>query len=114
MSIIGLRNGRYLIVDTIPLDAHLKQQIDQLTDNGNKIEAVLATHPFHTLAFPAFHQAYPNAPYYGTPRHLRNLPDIKWVGDLNDCATRNKWSPEIEMRIPDGMPTTRVHFIILL
>jgi len=102
MSIVGLRNGRFLIVDTIPLDPHLKQQIDQLTENGTKIEAVLATHPFHTLAFPAFYQAYPNVPYYGTPRHLKNLPNIKWVGDLNDCATRSKWSPEVEMRVPDG------------
>jgi len=102
MSIIGIRNGRYLIVDTIPLDDSLKQQIDQLTDYGNKIEAVLATHPFHTLSFPGFYRAYPNVPYYGTPRHLRIQPEIKWAGDLNDCQTRSLWSPEIEMRIPDG------------
>lgn len=102
MSIIGLSNGKFLIVDAIPLDHEVKQHIDSITDNGNNIEAVLATHPFHTLAFPAFYQSYPNVPYYGTPRHIRNLPDIKWVGDLNDCATRNKWSPEVEMRIPDG------------
>jgi hypothetical protein len=102
MSIIGLNNGKFLIVDTIPLDPHVKTSIDYITNNGSLIEAVLATHPFHTLAFPGFYAAYPNVPYYGTPRHIRNLPDIKWVGDLNDCATRSKWSPEVEMRIPDG------------
>jgi len=102
MSIIGLDNGRFLVIDTIPLDQQLKQEIDILTNNGANIEAVLATHPFHTLSFPAFYQAYPNVHYYGTPRHLRVLPNIKWVGDLNDCATRNKWGPEVEMRIPDG------------
>lgn len=102
MSIIGLNNGRYLIVDTIPLTPEVKHEIDTLTDNGNKIEAVLGTHPFHTLSFPAFYNAYPNATYYGTPRHLRVLPAIRWAGDLNDCATRNKFQPEVEMRIPDG------------
>jgi hypothetical protein len=102
MSIIGLNNGKFLIVDTIPLENDVKAQIDAITNNGTNIEAVLATHPFHTLAFPGFFQAYPNVPYYGTPRHLRNLTGIKWVGDLNDCATRNRWSPEVEMRIPDG------------
>lgn len=102
MSIIGLRNGRYLVIDTIPLDDHLKQQIDQLTDYGNKIEAVLATHPFHTLAFPGFYRTYPNVRYYGTPRHLRVLPEIKWAGDVHDCNVRGLWSPEVEMRIPDG------------
>jgi hypothetical protein len=24
------------------------------------------------------------APYYGCPRHLRNLTDIPWVGELGD------------------------------
>lgn len=102
MSLIQLRSGNFIVIDTIPLDENLKLQLDKITDNGNKIEAVLATHPFHTLAFPAFFKAYPHVPYYGTPRHLKNLPDIKWVGDLSDCSTRNRWHPEIEMRIPDG------------
>jgi len=102
MSILGLPNGRFLVVDTIPLDNEIKRAIDLLTDNGSKIEAVLATHPFHTLSFPAFYQAYPNVPYYGTPRHIRNLTSIKWIGDLNNCETRNIWAPYVEMRIPDG------------
>jgi hypothetical protein len=75
----------------------------KLTENGTKIEAVLATHPFHTLAFPAFHKSYPALKYYGTPRHLKNQPEIGWVGDLNDCKTRALWSPEVEMRIPAGI-----------
>jgi hypothetical protein len=103
MSLIRLSNDKYLVVDTVPLTDSIKTFIDQTTENGTKIEAVLATHPFHTLAFPPFFQAYPNVPYFGTPRHLRIQPQIPWAGNLNDCATRNKWSPEVEMRIPDGM-----------
>jgi len=102
MSIIGLSNGRFLIVDALILAPETKRQIDLITDNGTKIEGVLATHPFHTLGFPSFYNHYPNAPYYGTPRHLRTLSQIRWAGDLSDCNIRNKWSPEVEMRIPDG------------
>ena len=102
MSIARLSNGKYLIIDTIPLTDQIKSEIDELTENGNKIEAVLATHPFHTLAFPAFHNAYPNVPYYGTPRHIRKLQNISWAGDLNECSIRDKWKPEVEMRIPAG------------
>jgi len=116
MSIIQLSSGKFVVVDTIPLTDEIKGEIDQLTENGTQIEAVLATHPFHTLAFPAFHAAYPNAAYYGCPRHLKKQPELGWVGNLNDCSTRNKWSPEIEMRIPEGSefvapePETHNHF----
>src|SRR3989338_2874866 len=81
MSLIKLSTGKFLVIDTVPLDEALKKEIDQLTNNGNDIEAVVATHPFHTLAFPDFYKNYPNAPYYGTPRHLRNQKDIPWAGN---------------------------------
>jgi hypothetical protein len=116
MSVLKLNSGKFVIVDTIPLTPEIKTELDALTKNGELIEAVLATHPFHTLAFPAFHSAYPNLKYYGTPRHLRKLTNIKWVGDLNDCKVRSLWSPEIEMRIPAGsefvapMPEAHNHF----
>ena len=110
MSIARLSSGKYLVIDTIPLNEQIKSEIDELTENGSKIEAVVATHPFHTLSFPAFYKAYPNVPYYGTPRHLRNFPDIPWAGDLNECSTRNKWRPEIEMSIPEGTLDITIHY----
>jgi len=100
MSFIKLNSGKFVVIDTVPLDDSLKMEINNLTENGNLIEAVVATHPFHTLAFPDFYAAYPNPKYYGTPRHLRNLTQIKWEGDISQNL--NLWSPEIEMRIPEG------------
>lgn len=100
MSIVRLRNGKYLVIDTVPLEDGLREEIDSLTNRGENIEAVIATHPFHTLAFPGFYQAYPKAPYYGTPRHLRIQPDIPWAGNIRDHL--NKWEDQVFMRIPDG------------
>src|ERR1700722_14930496 len=54
MSIIQLKNGNFLILDTIELNRRLVADIDRLTNKGKRIEAVIATHPFHTLAFQAF------------------------------------------------------------
>lgn len=103
MSLIKLSNGKFVVIDTIPLTEEIKKGIDQLTHNGENIEAVIATHPFHTLAFPAFFQAYPNPKYFGTPRHLLKVTSVKWQEkDLTDCDVRNMYSPEIEMRIPAG------------
>jgi len=116
MSIAQLSNGKYLVIDAIPLTDEIKSEIDQLTDKGVKIEAVITTHPFHTVAIPALHDVYPNVPYYGCPRHLKRFPNIEWAGSLNDCKVREQWSPDIEIRIPAGaefvapMPEAMNHF----
>jgi hypothetical protein len=102
MSLLKLTTGKFLVVDTVPLTPELKTQIDNLTQGGTLIDAVIASHPFHTLAFPAFYQAYPDLRYFGTPRHIRRLKDIPWVGDLNVEETRKLWEPEVQMRIPAG------------
>jgi len=102
MSLIRLKSGKFLVIDTVPLDFDLHREIDLLTESGTLIEAIVATHPFHTLAFPEFYAAYPNVPFYGTPRHLREQKKIPWKGDVNDIETRCKWEPEVQMRIPDG------------
>eukprot|EP01111_Echinosteliopsis_oligospora_P005544 TRINITY_DN1894_c0_g1_i1.p1 TRINITY_DN1894_c0_g1~~TRINITY_DN1894_c0_g1_i1.p1 ORF type:complete len:279 (-),score=77.50 TRINITY_DN1894_c0_g1_i1:74-910(-) len=102
MSMIQLANGRFLLIDTIPLNPEVRTEIDRMTNNGADIEGIIGVHPFHTLYFKDFYQVYPNVPYYGTPRHLRTFPEIPWRGSLLDCAVRSKWFPEIDMRIPAG------------
>jgi len=117
MSFIRLSTGKFLVIDTVPLTDTLKLEIDQLTDGGNNMEAVLCTHPFHTLAIGDFYKTYPNTQYYGCPRHLRRLNVIPWTGDLNDEEIRKKWEPEVQMRIPSGaefvnpLPEEYNHFI---
>lgn len=105
MSLIQLRNGNFLVIDTVVINDQLKQQIDEVTNSGTKIEAVLAVHPFHTLAYADFYKMYPNVKYYGTPRHLRKLTEIKWAGQLDDQGNKtllSQWAPEVELRIPAG------------
>lgn len=105
MSIIQLRNGNFLIIDTVAMNDKLSNEFNQLTHNGTKIDAVIAVHPFHTLAYSAFHKRYPDVKYYGTPRHVRKVTEIKWAGQLDadeNKALLTKWAPEVELRIPDG------------
>lgn len=111
MSVIQLRNGNFLVVDTVEMNDQLKNELDNLTNNGTKIEAVIGVHPFHTLAFPGFYKLYPDAKYYGTPRHLRNLKDIKWTGQLDDNKeSLSRWEPEVELRIPAGEIKERCYY----
>ena len=46
------------VIDAVPLTPPLKQELDALTGNGLLIDAVIATHPFHTLAFESFYTSY--------------------------------------------------------
>ncbi|KAJ3192790.1 hypothetical protein HK101_005964 [Irineochytrium annulatum] len=116
MSFLKLNSGKFLVIDTVELNDQSKAEVDRITDNGKLIEAVVATHPYHTLYFPAFYKLYPDAKYYGTPRHLKVQPEIPWAGDVNEESVRKLWEPEIEMRIPEGsefvypLPETSNHF----
>eukprot|EP01113_Clastostelium_recurvatum_P013563 TRINITY_DN1721_c0_g2_i2.p1 TRINITY_DN1721_c0_g2~~TRINITY_DN1721_c0_g2_i2.p1 ORF type:complete len:215 (+),score=4.45 TRINITY_DN1721_c0_g2_i2:70-645(+) len=102
MSIVKLESGMFIVIDSIEVSVELKNEIDMLTSYGSKIEAVMGVHPFHTMHFDAFYRLYPNALYIGTPRHLRIVRSVPWTGDFTNCKWRNFWSPEIEMRIPEG------------
>jgi hypothetical protein len=84
MSFIKLTSGKFLVLDTVQLTPIAKADIDELTNNGELIDTVVATHPYHTIYFKDFQRNYPNAKYYGTARHLEIFPELKWDGDI--CA----------------------------
>ncbi|KAJ3225170.1 hypothetical protein HK099_007253 [Clydaea vesicula] len=118
MSIIKKENGKFICVDTVNLNPELKAEIDSLTSNGSLIEAVIATHPYHTLAFPDFYLNYPNAKYFGTPRHLKIFDNtvIPWDSELLCENSLRQFEPDLYLRIPDGaefvnpLPPTTNHF----
>ncbi|ORY45623.1 hypothetical protein BCR33DRAFT_716271 [Rhizoclosmatium globosum] len=84
VNFIRLSNGRFLVLSA----------------------AVVATNPFHTTAFAQWAEVYPRIEsegrLFGTPRHLRNLPGLKWAGSVEDQSVRDLWKDEVEMRIPAG------------
>lgn len=102
MSIVQLPNGNFVVLDTIELSDAARKEIDELTDKGRKIEAVFGCHPYHTLWFPSFYQYYPNAKYYGCPRHLAKITSIKWAGCFIDSAVRKLYEPYLFFRISQG------------
>ena len=126
MSVAQLGGGRgFVAIDAAELTPDAKAELDELTGGGEKLVASVHTHPYHTLAIPAFHAAYPASPtrrYLGCPRHLGVVTKdtsgaaIEWSGDLNDCCVRDTFKPEIEMRLPAGsefvdpQPPTSNHF----
>lgn len=94
MSLIRLNSGKFLVIDTCDLTSEAKKALDNLTNNGDLIEAVIATHPFHTLYFTKFYQMYPNTDFYGTPRHLKKFKEIPWKGDVSKQEVQSLWENE--------------------
>lgn len=100
-SLIKLNTGKFLLIDTIAFSDRALRELNELTSNGTLIEAVIATHPFHTVYFPHFFKLYPNLTYYGTPRHIKRGGGVNWAGNIMDHMS--DWEPQgVFMRIPDG------------
>ncbi|KAJ3289283.1 hypothetical protein HDU79_004192 [Rhizoclosmatium sp. JEL0117] len=105
MTFLKLSSGKFLTLSTVDLDPEAKAEVDTLTQNGSLIEAVVATNPFHTLAFEAFYAAYgkgKDVKFYGTPRHLRKYPGIPWAGSVEDEKILKLWEKDVDLRIPAG------------
>ncbi|KAJ3384029.1 hypothetical protein HDU84_003230 [Entophlyctis sp. JEL0112] len=101
MTFIRLATGKYVAFSTVVLDSDSKADVDTLTQNGELLEAVVATNAHHTLAFEAFNQYYPSAAFYGTPRHIRKFSSIPWKGDVSDKLVLTMWDSEIAMKNTD-------------
>jgi len=118
MMLIRRKNGNFVMVSTCEVDKRTKKQVDALTDNGLLLEAVIGTHPFHTLSFPYWHKQYPKVPFYGTSRHLRNQPEIFEGRSIFDKKNQKLFAPELEFKvcgknagveIDDPKPPSRNH-----
>lgn len=84
MSFVRLSTGKFLAFSTVAITPEAQAEIDALTEGGSLIEAVFATHPFHSLYFEPFHAMYPHVKFYGTPRHVRRIKSIPWAGDVSE------------------------------
>jgi hypothetical protein len=109
MSLMRLKNGRFLVIDTIKLLPEIKSEIDELTQGGVLMEACIATHPFHTLFFAPFSEAYPACKLVGTPRHIKRFPSLQWDGFTVDQRLQEWEALGVQMRIPAGAEFVAPH-----
>jgi hypothetical protein len=77
-SLIRLRSGRFVILDSCALSEATRSQLLALTDEGRGVEAILNLHPFHTLHCAEMAGVFPGARLYGSVRHMRQHPDLPW------------------------------------
>jgi hypothetical protein len=103
-SLVRLRNGRFVFLDTCHLTPADRREVDELTNAGQDLEAILNLHPFHTLHVQRAHEMWPQAALYGTARHLSRFPDLPWQDvRTEDAALHERYADDFDFSVPRGV-----------
>ena len=118
-SLIKRGNGKFVFLDSYTLSGSVKSEIDELTNNGKDVEAVLNLHPFHTIHVAKMHERYPQARHYGTARHLSKFPELDWQPVCTeDSELHGMFAREFDFSVPRGVDficdDENVHFSSVL
>jgi len=118
-SLVRRANGKFVFLDSYTLRGRVARQIDDLTNGGEDVEAILNLHPFHTVHVQAMHERYPNARLFGTTRHLSRFPDLPWQEKLTESpALHATYAKDFEFSVPRGVDfvsaNENVHFSSVL
>jgi hypothetical protein len=103
-SLVRLGSGRFVFLDAYSLSPAARREVDELTNYGEKLEAILNLHPFHTLHVERMNEMYPQATLYGTARHLEKFPELPWA-DLRteDPALHKLYAADFDFSVPRGV-----------
>ncbi len=102
-SLVQLPSGNFVFLDSYTLEDEVREQVMALTDNGEKVEAVLNVHPFHTLHCAKMAKDFPKAIFYGSARHPKQVPEVEWSDELVESDAVIKRYPELEFSLPKGI-----------
>lgn len=105
-SLIKLESGKFIFLDSYELTGEVRDKVMALTNNGQEVEAVLNVHPFHTIHCAKMAEDFPQATFYGSSRHAKKVPEIKWSDDLVESEAVAKRYSELKFSISQG-----VHYI---
>ena len=83
-ALVRLKSGRFVLLDSYALSRSAKRLVSEQTDGGERLEAVINLHPFHTLHVSTIYRWYPDVVHYGTERHHRMFPDLPWAETCSD------------------------------
>ncbi len=119
VSLVKRSNGKYVFLDSYSLTDEMRDKVNQLTDNGRLVEAVINLHPFHTLHVTRMHELFPEAKLYGTARHLTRFPELPWEDTRSeDTPLHESFAEDFEFSLPEGVDfvsvNEQVHFSSVL
>ncbi|MGE0791732.1 MAG: hypothetical protein AB7S26_39015 [Sandaracinaceae bacterium] len=114
-SLVQRASGGYVMLDAIGLTDAQRRFVDERTEGGRALEAILHLHPFHTVSVEPMARAYPGAKLYGTARHHRKAPSLTWEPlHTDDPALHARFADVLAFTVPRGVDLVpdneNVHF----
>ncbi len=103
-SLVRLHNDRFVLLDAYALSGDIKTAVDEATENGALLDAIINLHPFHTVHVQAAHAMYPKAKLFGTRRHVNKFPNLPWQNMLVDSEEfAAAYAEDFSFAIPAGV-----------
>ena len=104
MSVVKRGNGRFVIIDGCDLDDAQRAELLALTGNGEKVDAVMHVHPFHTMYVQDMHTLFPSATLYGTARHREKAPALPWAeAPIETWDDEHPLADLFNLSVPEGL-----------
>lgn len=118
-SLVQKAGGGFVLLDSLVPDPDTEAAINELTEGGARIEAIINLHPFHTVHVEAVHQRFPEAVLYGTKRHKDRLPALPWAEETTESpGFRDLFVDDLVFSVPAGVDfisdNEKVHFSSVL
>jgi hypothetical protein len=118
-SLVRLRDGDFVLLDSYTLKGAVEQQVLALTDQGRAVRAILNLHPFHTVHLSACSARFPKARLYGTRRHKTRQPQLNWEPLFTeDAAFHALFADDFVFSVPRGVDfiphNEQLHFASVL
>ena len=102
-SLIKLESGKFIFLDSYKLTGEVRDKVMALTNDGQDVEAVLNVHPFHTVHCAQMAKDFPQAIFYGSTRHAKQVPEVDWSEDLVESTAVAERYPELEFSMSQGI-----------
>jgi hypothetical protein len=103
-SLVRRSNGSYVVLDACGLSDDIRTWLERQTEGGERLEALVNLHPFHTLHVKTFAGSFPKAKLYGTKRHIERLRDLPWQPVCTeDAELRQELGEDLEFSVPRGV-----------
>lgn len=102
-SLVQIAPERFIFIDSYELSGEVREQVMALTRQGQFVEAILNMHPFHTLHCEAMARDFPQAILYGSARHHKKLPHLRWSPDLVESDAVSARYPSLEFSLTQGV-----------
>lgn len=116
-SLVRRANGAFVLLDACTFDEDTAAWIREVT--GDRLEAFLHLHPFHTVFVRAAHAQFPAAKLYGTARHAEQLADLPWQPERTESAALHAlYADDFTFSVPRGVDfipaNPKLHFASVL